>query len=103
MAGRLPGLRRAGGSVVSLPIESLRMGGMPAPLPDEPAGIPYFEWPDDDEEGWRPDDPVMAKLGEGVYLHRYADVRACGQCGADFVSARYLDAHKRQHDPRANG
>jgi hypothetical protein len=77
-----------------LPIESLRPGGAPAhPLPPEPVD-PVWQWPESDDD--RPDDPVVAKLGEGVWLHKYADIRTCGQCGLDFVSAAYLDAHRRK-------
>ena len=82
-------------------IEGLRPGGLPAPLPPEPAGISFFEWPENDEEGWRPDDPVTAKLGEGVFLHRYADIRTCS-CGSEFISAGYLEAHRRSEHGRAD-
>jgi len=79
-------------------IESLRPGGLPAPLPEEPADL-VWEWPDDDG---RPDDPVTAKLGEGIFLHRYADgLRTCPACGDDYVSARHLEAHKRRDHGRA--
>jgi hypothetical protein len=79
------------------PPEFLRLGGEPSPSP-EPAkpGIPWFEWPESDDD--RPDDPVVAQLGEGIFLHKYADIRTC-TCGLDFVSAAYLDAHRRKEHP----
>ena len=81
-------------------IEGLRCGGAPAASPAiaEPAGISFFEWPDGDENGWRPDDPVTGRLGGDVLIHRYADIRECGRCGGEFVSPAYLAAHKeREH------
>jgi hypothetical protein len=77
-----------------LPIESLRMGGLPAhPLPEEPPD-PYFIWGDDDG------DPVTAQLGDSVWLHRYADIRTCPQCQLDFISAAALEAHKQRDHGR---
>jgi hypothetical protein len=80
-------------------IEGLRPGGAPArrPLPPEPVD-PVFEWPDDD----RPDDPVMAQLGEGVFLRRWADVRTCPSCGADYISAQHLAKHRQRDHGRGD-
>ena len=86
-------------------IESLRCGGAPAAAPAaaEPAGIPWFRWEGEgDDEGYRPDDPVMAMLGGGLTLHRYPDLRSCGVCGQEYISAATLDAHKRRDHGRGN-
>lgn len=76
------------------PPEHLRLGGLPAnELPPERPD-PVWEWPDDD----RPDDPVVARLGADVLLHRWADIQTCPRCGHDYVSPGYLAAHiKRDH------
>lgn len=92
MAAGLPCLCRAGGDVVSRDIGSLRPGAAPvSPLPPEPRS-PVFEF------GMEDDDPQVAQLAPGLFLHAWADVRACPDCGDSYISKTHLDAHRvRDH------
>jgi hypothetical protein len=44
------------------------------------------------------DDPQVAQLAPGLFLHAWADVRACPDCGDSYISKTHLDAHRvRDH------